>query len=85
MDENDIPMVLPESKSFGYQINDNTKEFIIALCALKVPHFSYKLFGIDTIFSLLSNKEKSNYLQKECNFTHRDFINLSGQMNISEE
>jgi hypothetical protein len=70
--------VFPEANQYG-KVTASTIPFLLAKLAIASGVDFMALWGLDLIYHLLQDKETAKILQKEMNFTHRDFIQLSGK------
>jgi glycosyltransferase involved in cell wall biosynthesis len=74
----DFLRVFPEATRYG-KVTRGSIPFFLAQLAIATGIDFMALWGLDLIYSLLQDKKTAQYLQDELNFTHRDFIQLSGK------
>src|SRR5688572_18270614 len=70
--------VFPEAAQYG-NVTTDVIPFFLAHLAIESGVDFMALWGLDLLYSLLQDKGMAQILQKDLNFTHRDFIELSGK------
>lgn len=75
--------IFPNSKSFNIQLHENHLiPFFLAKIALEGPQYQHKIFGVNILFNLLENEESSEEIMKRFGFTHKSFIDISGEIDL---
>ncbi len=75
---NDFLLIFPKAVNYGV-ITADVIPFILGQLAIESGIDFMTLWGLDLIYGLLQNKRTSMILQKDFNFTYREFIELSGK------
>ena len=71
-------LVFPKAVKYG-TVTTDVIPFFLGQMAITSGLDFMTLWGLDLIFALLQNKRTAQLLQKNYNFTHQDFIELSGK------
>lgn len=80
-DTEDFLRVFPESINYG-PVTSDTIPFLLGQMAIKNIDKGMEfaaLWGLDLIYNSLQNEKTAKNLEKNFNFTHRNFIELSGK------
>jgi len=75
----DFLKIFPEAEAFPYPLEEDLIPYYLARLALKVGSPIYRDFALETLFNLLEDKKLSKRLEQCCNFSYRDFIQLTGE------
>lgn len=70
--------IFPEAVQYG-NVNTETIPFFLAHLAIESGVDFMALWGLDLLYDLLQDKRMVQILENNLNFTHRDFIKLSGK------
>lgn len=74
----DLLAIFPDAHRF-LKGDDTDKDFALAMTALEVRPFPFtELFGLDLMFELISDPDRYAKLQEVYEFSHIDFIALTG-------
>lgn len=78
----DLVRVFPEAKPY-YRMEGGDIGFVIAYLAVDKPGQPFKkLFGLNQLFEMFNDPQRAERIQKWYGFTHKDFIKLTGQLDI---
>jgi glycosyltransferase involved in cell wall biosynthesis len=75
----DFLKVFPEAEAFPSPLEQELIPYYLARLALKVRSLIYRDFALETLFNLLKDKAIAEKLEQQCNFSFRDFIQLTGE------
>lgn len=70
-------LIFPSAVNYG-NVTAETIPFILGQLAIKSGTDFMVLWGLDLIYTLLQDQKTARILEQDFNFTHRDFIELSG-------
>lgn len=70
--------VFPEAVKYG-RITIETIPFVLGKISIENGVDFAVLWGLDLIYDALKNKKTAEMIERQHNFTHRDFIELSGK------
>ncbi len=74
--------VFPEGRRYEHCFDERLIPFFIAMLALERDLPASRHFAITTIFELLGDEPMRTMLSDKCNFTTRDFINITGKYDL---
>lgn len=76
-DPKELLTIFPESAQYGV-ISPETIPYFLSRIAINSGVDYMMLWGLENIYSLLKDKVAARKLEEHCNFSHKDFIKLSG-------
>jgi glycosyltransferase involved in cell wall biosynthesis len=80
-DYQELLCVFPEAVNYG-PVTSDLIPYVLARLAIDSGLDFMSLWGLELIYNLLENENLSHELEKQCGFTHRDFIRLAGESNL---
>lgn len=80
-DTRELLLIFPEAVKYGKASQDLIPYFLGRIATDSGVDFMM-LWGLENIYPLLKNEITAQKLEKQCGFTHRDFIRLSGSSNV---
>jgi glycosyltransferase involved in cell wall biosynthesis len=72
--------VLPGVTKHVWPLNDRLVPFHMAQLAISLNNPAHRLFGINTLFKMLSNRDTAEYVRESCGFDYLDLYRLAGEM-----
>ena len=73
--------IFPEAQKYG-KVESKYIPYFLGRLALKVKYNSWHLWGLQTLFNFLGQKDVAISLEKKYGFRYRDFYNLTAQHDI---
>jgi len=71
--------VFPEAEAFPSPLGEELIPYYLAQLALKVESPIYRDFALETLFNFLQDNTLAEKLEQRCDFSYRDFIQLTGE------
>lgn len=75
----DFLKVFPEGEAFPSPLGEELIPYYLAQLALRVGSPIYRDFALETLFDLLKDETLAEELEQRCDFSFRDFIQLTGE------
>lgn len=81
-DVDELTMIFPELSHQKDTISYDLVPYFIAMQALKAESNTHKLFGLETLYKLLSDSKLAKKIQDQYGFSYLDFLKLTGKHNV---
>lgn len=80
-DYQELLRIFPEATNYG-PVTSNLIPYLLGRLAIDTGIDFMSLWGLELIYNLLQSEKSSRELERQCSFTHRDFIILAGESNL---
>ncbi len=79
---NHLLEIFPDCLESGEKLEPNLADFLVARQTLKIERSPHRALGLDILFQLLGEPQKSQFIQQVYNFDVRSLAHLSGNYDI---
>ncbi len=80
-DPQELLLVFPEAGQYG-NITSELIPFFVARTAIEVGTEFRQLWGMEVLYSMLSDEENACRLEEQCSFTPLDLMRLAGELDV---